>query len=162
MPVSLSIYKLCHYKYKNIFFFNLKMNANKVWRINRTVLPHHSDHAGVMWHGSYFNLLEEGRVDALSRTGINYIDLSKNGFELPLIDASIKYLLPVYLGQNITIESLFQISKSPKIKINSKFIDSSKKVLTVAEVNLVLVDKINFSIIRKRPDFITKAFLKLS
>ena len=137
------------------------MNTKKVWKINKTVLPQHSDHAGVMWHGIYFNWLEEGRINALSKAGITYFDLSNKGFELPLIDASIKYILPLYLGDNITIESFFHIGKSPKIKINSKFIKDSKKILTTAEVNLVLVDKKNFSIIRKRPDFISKAFLKL-
>ena len=138
------------------------MKKNKVWRINKTVLPQHTDHAGVMWHGTYLNWLEEGRFDALSKVGINYFDLTKKGFELPLINASIKYILPLYLGDNITIESLFKIGKSPKIKINSKVINHSKTVLTIAEVNLVLVDKNNFSIIRKRPDFISEAFLKLN
>ena len=138
------------------------MNIKRVWKINKTVLPQHSDHAGVMWHGSYFNWLEEARIKALSEVGINYFDLTKNGFELPLINASIKYLFPLYIGDNITIESLFNISKSPKIKINSKFINERKKILTIAEIDLVLVDKNNFSIIRKRPDFISKAFLKLN
>ena len=137
------------------------MNTKKIWKIKKIVLPQHSDHAGVMWHGTYFNWLEEARVNALSKVGINYNDLTKNGFELPLIDASIKYLLPLSLGNDITIESLFDIGKSPKIKIKSKFI-KNKKVMTISEVNLVLVDKNNFSIIRKRPDFISKAFLKLS
>ena len=141
---------------------NLKVNTKKVWNITKTVLPQHSDHAGVMWHGTYFNWLEEGRINALSKAGINYSNLTKIGFELPLINASIKYILPLHLGDNITVESLFNIDKSPKIRINSRFINESKKVLTVAEVNLVLVDKNNFSIIRKRPDFISKAFLKLS
>ena len=138
------------------------LNKKKVWTINKTVLPQHADHAGVMWHGTYFNWLEEGRFNALSKAGINYFDLTKNGFELPLIDTSIKYILPLYLGDNITIESVFDISKSPKIKISSKFTNNSKKVLTVAEVNLVLVNRSNFSIIRKRPEFISKAFLKLN
>ena len=66
------------------------------------------------------------------------------------------------LVYNITIESLFHITKSPKIKIYSKFINESKEVMTIAEVNLVLVDKANFSIIRKRPDFISKVFSKLN
>ena len=113
----------------------------KVWKINKLVLPQHSDHAGVMWHGTYFNWLEEARVNALSKAGINYVDLTKNGFELPLIDTSIKYIAPLFLGDNIIIETLFKISKSPKIKIHSKFINKSKKVLTVAEVNLVLINK---------------------
>ena len=137
------------------------MNTKKVWKIHKIVLPQHSDHAGVMWHGTYFNWLEEGRINALFKAGINYFDLTKKGFELPLINTSIKYILPLRLGDNITVESYFDICKSPKIKIYSKFINNSKKVMTVAEVNLVLVDKNNFSIIRKRPEFISKAFLKL-
>ena len=138
------------------------MNTKKVWKINKTVLPQHSDHAGVMWHGTYFNWLEEGRINALSKAGINYFDLTKKGFELPLISTSIKYILPLRLGDKITIESLFNIGKSPKIKIYSKFINKSKQIMTIAEVNLVLVDKNNFSIIRKRPDFIAKGFSKLN
>ena len=134
----------------------------KIWKINKLVLPQHSDHAGVMWHGTYFDWLEEGRINALSKAGINYVDLTKNGFELPLIDTSIKYISPLFLGDTITIETIFEISKSPKIKIHSKFINKNKKVLTIAEVNLVLINKKSFSIIRKRPDFISKAFLKLN
>ena len=138
------------------------MEVGKIWTINKTVLPQDSDHAGVMWHGTYFNWLEEGRINALSKAGINYFELSKNGYELPLINASIKYILPLHLGDNITIESSFNIGKSPKIKINSKFINERKIIHTFAEINLVLVDKKNFSIVRKRPDFISKAFMKLN
>ena len=118
----------------------------KIWKINKLVLPQHSDHAGVMWHGTYFNWLEEGRIYALSKAGINYFDLTKKGYELPLINSSIKYILTLYLGDNITIESTFNIGKSPKIIIYSKFINESKKVITIAEVNLVLVDNKNFSV----------------
>ena len=134
----------------------------KIWKIEKLVLPQHSDHAGVMWHGTYFDWLEEGRINALSKAGINYVDLTKNGFELPLIDTSIKYISPLFLGDTITIETIFKISKSPKINIHSKFINKSNRVLTIAEVNLVLINKKSFSIIRKRPDFISKAFLKLN
>ena len=138
------------------------MNTKKVWEIHKTVLPQHSDHAGVMWHGTYFNWLEEGRINALAKAGINYMELTKYGFELPLVNASIKYILPIYLGDKILIENIFNISKSPKINIHSKLINENKKVTTVADMNIVLVDKYNFSIIRKRPDFISKAFLKLN
>ena len=138
------------------------MTTKSVWEINKIVLPQHSDHAGVMWHGTYFNWLEEGRLDALSKAGINYLDLTKKGFELPLIDTSIKYIFPLYLGDLITIESLFKVGKSPKINVQSRFLNKNKKVLTIAEVNLVLVNNLDFSIVRKRPDFISKAFCKLN
>ena len=138
------------------------MKRNNIWKINKTVLPQDSDHAGVMWHGTYFNWLEESRIDALSKVGMNYFDLTKKGYELPLMDASIKYILPLYLGDVIEIQSVFKINKSPKINIQSNFISIDNKVSTKAEINLVLVNKLNFSIVRKKPDFISKAFSKLS
>ena len=138
------------------------MKSNIVWTINKTVLPQHSDHAGVMWHGTYFNWLEESRIKALTDAGLNYFDLTKKRFDLPLINSSIKYLLPIYLGERIKIETIFNIGKSPKINIKSRFINQDKKITTIAEVNLVLINNLNFSIIRKRPEFISKAFTKLN
>ena len=138
------------------------MNAKPVWEIEKIVLPQHADHAGVMWHGTYFNWLEESRINALLEVGVCYFELIKRGFDLPLINTSIKYNLPSYLGEKITIESQFNIEKSPKINIISKFLNKKKEILTIAEVNLVLINKLNFSIIRKRPDFLSEAFIKLN
>ena len=138
------------------------MKTEKAWEITKTVLPQHSDHAGVMWHGIYFNWLEEGRINALSNVGLEYTKLTQKGYEMPLISSSIKYIFPLYLGDKITISSIFNISKSPKINIQSKFLNNKKKLLTIAEVNLVLINNKKFSIIRKRPDFISKALDELS
>ena len=138
------------------------MNSKPVWKIEKIVLPQHVDHAGVMWHGTYFNWLEESRINALIEVGASYFELTKKGLDLPLINSSIKYKLPLFLGDKITIESEFNIDKSPKINITSKFLNSKNETLTIAEVNLVLINKVNFSIIRKRPDFLSKAFIKLN
>ena len=138
------------------------MKSKSVWKINKIVLPQYSDHAGVMWHGNYFNWLEEARINALSKVGVNYFDLTKSGFDLPLINSSIKFIKPLYLGEIIIIESIFYISKSPKINVKSKFLNDKKEVLTTAEVNMVLINKDNFSIIRRRPEFLSKAFRKLN
>ncbi len=138
------------------------MNSKPVWKIEKTVLPQDADHAGVMWHGKYFNWLEESRINALSEVGISYFEITKKGFDLPLIDASIKYKSPLILGKKITIESEFNIDKSPRINVISKFLNKKNEILTIAEVNLVLINKLNFSIIRKRPDFLSEAFSKLN
>ena len=52
------------------------IDLKPTWKINKTVLPQHVDHAGVMWHGTYFNWLEEGRINALSKVGIDYSNLN--------------------------------------------------------------------------------------
>ena len=50
---------------------------SKIWKIEKFVLPQHSDQAGVMWHCKYFDWLEEGRINALTKAGLNNVDLKK-------------------------------------------------------------------------------------
>ena len=138
------------------------MNSKPVWKIKKFFLPQHEDNAGVMWHGTYFNWLEESRINALLEVGISYFELTKKGLDLPLINTSIKYKSPLFLGEKITIESEFNIKKSPRINVISKFVNNKDEILTIAEVNLVLIKKLNFSIIKKRPDFLSEAFIKLN
>ena len=63
--------------------------AGSPWRLYKHVLPQHTDHAGVMWHGAYLSWLEEARVDALAQVGLPYKDLSAKGFELPVVSLNI-------------------------------------------------------------------------
>ena len=67
------------------------MNSKiKTWELTKLVLPQHTDHAGVMWHGSYLDFLEEGRIDALEQVGIKYSELSSIGYEIPVISFEIR------------------------------------------------------------------------
>ena len=138
------------------------MNSKPVWKIEKIVLPQHADHAGVMWHGTYFNWLEESRINALLEVGTSYFELTKKGFDLPLINTSIKYKSPLFLGEKITIESEFNIQKSPRIHVISRFLNMKNDILTLAEVNLVLINKQKFSIMKRRPIFLSEAFIKLN
>ena len=138
------------------------MILKPVWKIEKVVLPQHVDHAGVMWHGTYFNWLEEGRINALLEVGLSYSELSKKGLDLPLINTTIEYKSPLFLGEKIKIESEFNIGNSPKVNIISEFLNQKNEILTIAEVNLVLINTMKFSIIRKRPYFLSEAFTKLN
>ena len=60
------------------------------WVLKKETLPQHTDHAGVMWHGYYFNWLEEARIDAFSKAGIRYTDLINNGYEMPVVNIEMK------------------------------------------------------------------------
>ena len=51
----------------------------RTWRLRKRVLPQHTDHAGVMWHGAYVAWLEEARVEALSAAGLSYSVMSGEG-----------------------------------------------------------------------------------
>ena len=137
------------------------MSRRNHWIIRKEVMPQHTDHAGVLWHGYYLNWLEEARIDALSKVGIKYIDLIKDGYEMPVVSIEIKYKSPILHGEEILIESEFVINESPRIKINSNFIGRNNIITTSSSIDLVLINKENFSIIRKKPKFFLEALNKL-
>ena len=137
------------------------MSRRNHWIIRKEVMPQHTDHAGVLWHGYYLNWLEEARIDALSKVGIKYIDLIKDGYEMPVVSIVIKYKSPILHGEEILIESEFVINESPRIKINSNFIGRNNTITTSSSIDLVLINKENFSIVRKKPKFFLEALNKL-
>ena len=137
------------------------MSRRNHWIIRKEVMPQHTDHAGVLWHGYYLNWLEEARIDALFKVGIKYIDLIKDGYEMPVVSIEIKYKSPILHGEEILIESEFEINESPRIKINSNFIGRNNIITTSSSIDLVLINKENFSIVRKKPKFFLEALNKL-
>ena len=137
------------------------MSRRNYWIIRKETMPQHTDHAGVLWHGYYLNWLEEARIDALFKVGIKYIDLIKDGYEMPVVGIEIKYKSPILHGEEILIESEFVINESPRIKINSNFIGRNNIITTSSSIDLVLINKENFSIVRKKPKFFLEALNKL-
>ena len=89
------------------------MNICKPWELNKKVLPQHTDHAGVVWHGTYLNWLEESRIDSLDRAGIQYTELLNRGFEMPVYKIEIKYLIPIMIGEKLFLKAFLLQTKVP-------------------------------------------------
>tara|TARA_Y100000589_G_scaffold125263_1_gene119433 strand:- start:114 stop:539 length:426 start_codon:yes stop_codon:yes gene_type:complete len=130
------------------------MNSCKPWELKKRVLPQHTDHAGVMWHGTYLNWLEESRIDSIDKAGIKYIELLKRGFEMPVYRIEIKYLIPIMIEEEIIVKSYFITNKGPRLKVNSTFTNIRNKINAEASIDIVLINKENFKVVRKIPDFL--------
>ena len=76
------------------------------WRVQKRVLPQHTDHAGVMWHGAYVAWLEEARVEALVAAGLAYADMTALGVEMPAVPLRINYRHALRHGDLVVLESL--------------------------------------------------------
>ncbi|AII42505.1 hypothetical protein KR100_03855 [Synechococcus sp. KORDI-100] len=76
------------------------------WRLSKRVLPQHTDHAGVVWHGTYVAWLEEARVEALALAGAQYGEIAAGGIEMPVVSLQIDYRRSLRHGDIIDIESV--------------------------------------------------------
>ena len=130
------------------------MNSCNPWELKKKVLPQHTDHAGVMWHGTYLNWLEESRIYSIGKAGIQYIELLNRGYEMPVYKIEIKYLKPIMMGEEIIVKSFFITNKGPRIKVNSTFTSPKNKIYTEATIELVLINKNTFKVVRKSPYFL--------
>tara|TARA_B100000965_G_scaffold391555_1_gene399727 strand:- start:280 stop:720 length:441 start_codon:yes stop_codon:yes gene_type:complete len=138
-------------------------SISKQWKLIKTVLPQHTDHAGVMWHGSYLNFLEESRIEALNKVGISYSKLSKKGFEIPVISVQIRYKISFIHGEKIVLSSQFKLENKIKLTCKTLFLKSNGDIGAVAKIGLVVVKKTNDSIklLRELPVQIKNTLLML-
>ena len=128
-------------------------SENKSWELIKTVLPQHTDHAGVMWHGTYLNFLEEGRIDALDKVGLSYSKLSEKGFEIPVVSIEIRYKRSFIHGEKVFIESQFKFKNKIRLNCKTLFLKSNGDIGAEAITGLVLVKKTNEStkLVRELP-----------
>ena len=138
-------------------------NNKKEWKLIKTVLPQHTDHAGVMWHGSYLNFLEEGRIDALNKVGMSYSKLSKKGFEIPVISLKIKYKLSFTHGEKVLLISKFKLVNKIRLNCKTSFLKVNGDIGAESLIDLVVVRKKNDSIklVRELPEGIEKILFLL-
>ena len=136
---------------------------NNSWRLTKLVLPQHTDHAGVMWHGSYLCFLEESRIDALNKVGVSYSRLSKEGFEIPVVSINIKYKISFLHGEKIILISQFKLENKIRLTCKTLFLKSNGDIGAEAIIGLVVVRKINDSIklVRELPLQIKNILLML-
>ncbi len=116
------------------------MSEPSPWILRRRVLPQHTDHAGVMWHGAYLAWLEEARVEALAQAGLDYSVLSGRGLELPVVSLAIDYRQVLLHGDVVEVRSAVEPRRGVKLPWRSWFVRHDGTLAAEARVELVLVE----------------------
>ena len=92
------------------------------WLLRKRVLPQHTDHAGVMWHGAYVAWLEEARVEALSAAGLSYSVMSGEGVEMPVVSLRIDYRQALKHGDEVVLESYCEARRGVRWPWTTRFL----------------------------------------
>ena len=139
------------------------LTNKKQWKLTKNILPQHTDHAGVMWHGSYFNFLEEARIDALNKIGITYSKLSQEGYEIPVVSRQIKYKKSFSHGEKVLLISQYNLVNKLRLNCKTSFVKVNGEIGAEALVELVVVKRKNDSIkvVRELPAEIEKILFLL-
>src|SRR5687768_17754441 len=67
-----------------------------------------TDMMGVVYHGNYLPWFEVGRTTLLKELGLPYRQLEADGYRLPVLEVSAKYLRPAVYDDTITIVTVLR------------------------------------------------------
>lgn len=127
------------------------------------VQPHHTDYAGVVWHGSYVAWLEEARIATLSSAGIEFANLVEMGCDLPVIDLSLSYRKFVKMGDRVRVRTrLERLEKVRFIWTQNVCALDTDQCFVAGKVVLVAVDRDNGRILRNFPPLLRAAVSRLA
>lgn len=127
------------------------------------VQAHHTDYAGVVWHGTYVAWLEEARVECLRSVGVEYADWVTMGCELPVVELSIRYHRFLRMGALAIVKTKLLELKGVRINWDYQIQSPDGQELYVtAQVSLVAVERQSGKIMRRLPVEIKETLAKLS
>lgn len=135
------------------------MSEEKWFEYSVRAQPHHTDYAGIVWHGSYIAWMEEARVEWLRSIGIEFADLLTLGCDLPVVELSIRYHRQIQLGTAAVVKT--RITEVSGVRINWDYQIQSldgQQLYVTARVTLVAVDREKGKIMRQLPPVIKDAF----
>ena len=126
------------------------------------VQPHHTDYAGVVWHGSYVTWLEEARVECLRAVGIDFHDLVEVGCDLPVIELNLRYHRAARLGDVLVTQVRLAATKGVRLLWDCQIRNPATDSLhSTAQVTLVPMDRQSGRILRQVPPLMAIALDRL-
>lgn len=143
---------------------NLLLSTSRNWfEYSVRVQPHHTDYAGVVWHGSYISWMEEARVECLRFVGIEFVDLVALGCDLPVVELSVRYHRQIQLGMAAVVRT--RMAKVDGVRINWDYQIQSpdgQQLYVTAQVTLVAVDRQKGKIMRQLPPVMKEVLVRLA
>jgi acyl-CoA thioester hydrolase len=142
---------------------NFELNQSQWFEYHVKAHPHHTDYAGIVWHGSYVSWMEEARVEYLRSLGVEFSDFVAAGCDLPVVDLQIRYHREIRHGKPAVIKARMTRPQGVRIKWDYRIESpNGEELYTTAQVTLVPIDRSNGRIMRRLPDFLENALACLA
>ncbi|MFM8473690.1 MAG: acyl-CoA thioesterase [Candidatus Kapaibacterium sp.] len=75
-----------------------------------------------MYNGQYLTLFEIGRTELLRSVGLPYAEMEKSGFLLPVMEATVRYLMPAFYDEELDIETTYRWEGSASVTMHYRIL----------------------------------------
>ncbi len=88
-----------------------------------------TDKMQFVYNGKYLEYFEVGRTEILRHVGLPYSELEKTGYQLPLMEAGLKYKNPAHYDDELNVEATIKELYTAKVHIEYKITRKSDNAL---------------------------------
>jgi len=120
-----------------------------------------TDQMKFVYNGKYLEYFEVGRTEMLRNNGLPYSVIEQNGFQLPVIEAFVKYINPAYYDDLLVIESEVREFPSLKIHIRYRIIKETNNEIVAEGFTKHVFININTKKVVRPPEFFLKKMREL-
>jgi len=99
-----------------------------------------TDQMGVVYHGSFAEYFEVGRVEWLRELGVSYKKMEEQGVMLPVVNLNINYKKPAKYDELLTVITKLRVKPTVKIIFDYEVYDELNNLISTAETTLVFVN----------------------
>ena len=94
-----------------------------------TVYFEDTDTAGIVYYANYLKFMERARSDMIRACGIDLAsELRTSGCTYAVVEVAIKYLKPVYLGEDLVVVSTVDAVRSASVTIHQTVMRGAEQV----------------------------------
>lgn len=105
-----------------------------------TVRYAETDMMGIVYHANYLPWFEVGRTTLLKEIGVPYKRLEEEGYRLPVLEVTAKYLRPALYDDTLVISTV--ISEKPLLRIRLDYeVKRGDELLAVGNTIHAFVDR---------------------
>lgn len=114
-----------------------------------------TDQMGYVYYSNYGYYYEEARSEAIRSLGFSYKELESAGVMMPITRMNIKYILPAFYDDLLTIKTIVAEPPHRLITFRYEVFNEKKTLINEGETQLIFVDATTRKI-RTAPDLLIK------
>ncbi len=118
------------------------------------------DSLKIVWHGHYLSYFEDARVGLGRSCGLDYEDMLRAGFLVPIVHVSVDYFAAAEYGDELDVTARLFWNEAAKIEFGYEVVRKKDKLLLAAGRTMQVFTDIQSKMILVLPDFMRKFYAR--
>lgn len=113
-----------------------------------------ADPLGIVWHGYYIHYFEDGREAFGRKYGLDYMDIYRQGFVVPIVSVNCNYKKSLRYTDNAIVETTFIDHPSAKIHFNYRiYMPDTEELVAEGSTVQVFLERESMQLQLSTPEF---------